>query len=140
MILKSRYEYWYRPWDFDIRASNIDHFMMSYRQNWVSFWLYLVIHWCRAIFQTFVAILWRLFLCYRVVHITCYYYEVVLCRICVWHQTHVLCTFKNLPYVRLLCPSVWLCRCNHGFKYRPILIHIGNIVSDFEVPDMRLTP
>ena len=74
------------------------------------------------------------------VHVMWYCYEVVLCRTCVWHQRHVLCTFKNLSYVRLLCLSVWLCRCNHGFKYWPILIHIGNIVSDFEVPDMTLTP
>jgi len=24
----------------------------------------------------------------------------------------------------------------HGFKYRPILIYVGNIISDFEIPDM----
>jgi len=28
---------------------------------------------------------------------------------------------------------------NHGFKYRLILIRVGDIVSDFEVPDMILT-
>ena len=27
----------------------------------------------------------------------------------------------------------------HGFKYRPILIYIGNIVLGFEVPGMILT-
>jgi len=30
-------------------------------------------------------------------------------------------------------------RLDHGFKYRPILIYIGNIASSFEVPDMILT-
>jgi len=28
---------------------------------------------------------------------------------------------------------------NHGFKYRPVLVYINNIILDFEVSDMRLT-
>ena len=28
---------------------------------------------------------------------------------------------------------------NHGFKYKLILIHIGNIVSEFELPNTILT-
>jgi len=28
---------------------------------------------------------------------------------------------------------------NHGFKYRPIPVYMGNIVSDFEVPNTILT-
>jgi len=33
--------------------------------------------------------------------------------------------------VNIICPD-------HGFKYRLILIYIGNIVSSFEVPDIRV--
>jgi len=41
-----------------------------------------------------------------------------------------------------LMAKSYIGRCNgrnHAFQYRPIPIHIGNIVSDFEVPDTILT-